>query len=126
MLWPVPPIRSLLWVSHRLCGDVTIEGWPASVKVRPVGDLAAPGRTTAPLVTPVRTTKIPAISDLSIALRLQRNLFTHGGRLTHVDSLTTTAELVPSIRRTARATDWAMQLRVAWREKEKLKEKGRG
>jgi hypothetical protein len=79
----------------------------------------------APPEDAVPTDGTGAFAELPIALRLQRSLFSRGGRLAPLDVLTTAADIVRPTERTAKVPDWAMQLHAARDESEIAKEKGR-
>jgi len=109
---------------HPACGDIVIEGCTASVKSRHAIDLAAPGPGMAPPPVAGHTVEINAFPELPVALHLQRNLFTRGGRLASVDVLTTAAEVLRPTERTAKEPGWAMQLRSPRERNANEKERG--
>jgi hypothetical protein len=95
-------------VCQHASGDecqVLVNSWP-------VDGLVPPGRA-APSGATAGSVDADPSSALQIGLRLQRDLFTRGGRLAPIDVLMADEAMTPATERTGRAPDWAAQLRAA-------------
>ena len=119
----VPEPHAWTLACHPVCGNTAIEACLAPVRTRHASHLVAPRPGTAPPEVAVSTGESAAFVELPIALRLQRNLFSGGGRLAPLDVLPTATDKVRPSERTARAPDWAMQLHAARKDNEFAEEK---
>ena len=121
---PVAPMRGpsvMPSAARLLCDDSTTPGCSNTSPSRNAGDVTAPDTVAEPLVAPVRSRGIAPTSLLRIQLRLQRDLFTRGGRLDPVDMLVDGAASPPT-ERTEKMPAWVTKLRA-----ERMKnERGRG
>lgn len=100
------------------CQNASSDECQAPVNSWRIDGFAPPGRA-APSGAAVRSVGDEPLPALQIELRLQRDLFTRGGRLSPIDVLIADEARTPATERTGKAPDWAARLRAARTERER-------
>jgi hypothetical protein len=106
-------------VARPVCDAAALAGCQTTSQSQNTGKGAVPGRVSEPRVTRVRTNGSDPSPLFHIQLRLQRDLFTRGGRLAPIDVLVDTAVATAPTERTEKVPAWATKLRAARAENEK-------
>jgi len=106
-------------VARPVCDAVAMAGCQTTSRSRNTGKGTVPGRVPEPRVTRVRTNGSDSSALFHIQLRLQRDLFTRGGRLAPIDVLVETAASTAPTERTEKVPAWATKLRAARAKNEK-------